>query len=408
MIEFELPESIRNIQNAVHQLAQNVFRPAARQGDREHGFSREFIKKLMKMGVSGGLATRMDTTGGPDDAAEVKDKTAPKKSQRNRIGVVLAEEMAWGDTGLILSLPGPGLGGPPVQLTGTKEQKERFLGMLQGEEPKYGAYALTEPGAGSDVARISTTARKDGDCYVINGTKCFITNGAKAAWNVVFATIDKTQGRAGHRAFVVTNDTPGFSVGKIEEKMGLRASETAELVYEDCRVPKDCLLGGEEHYERIGKGGFKTAMATFDATRPLVAAMGLGIARAAFEFSRDWARQNYDFSRPISRIRQKLELLASMERRLEAARMLCWRAAWMADEGIPNTKEASMAKAYSGTIATQVCYDAIQVMGPEGLSEDHLVEKWFRDIKVFDIFEGTGQVQRVVISKRLIPGIEQF
>jgi acyl-CoA dehydrogenase len=242
----------------------------------------------------------------------------------------------------------------------------------------------------------------------LNGRKCFITNGARASWTVIFATIDPTLGRAGHRAFVVEKGTPGFHVGRIEEKMGLRASETAELVLEDCRVPAENLLGGEERY--VSKEGFMTAMKTFDHTRPFVAAMACGIGRAAYEYACDFVKEHYVMSRPIPRYAAIAERLARVGRNLEAARTLVWRAAWMADEKLPNAKEASMAKALAGTAAIRACIEAIEICGAEGsIAREHqLLEKWFRDIKVYDIFEGTGQIQRVVISKRLISDLKSF
>jgi acyl-CoA dehydrogenase len=324
--------------------------------------------------------------------------------------VMLSEELATGDPALLLCLPGPGLGGPPVRNSATPEQKDRFFAPFKDMSHglKWGAYALTEPGAGSDVAGIRSSCRKDGKHWVINGRKCFITNGARASWNVVFATVDPSLGRAGHRAFVVEKGTPGFSVGKIEEKMGLRASETAELVFEDCRVPEENLLGGEERYQT--KEGFMTAMKTFDNTRPLVAAMAIGIGRAAYEYTTDFVKENYMLSRPIPRYASIVERLAIVGRTLSAARMMIWRAAWLADNEMENAKEASMAKALAGQAAIKACIEAIEICGAHGtIQEDHrLLEKWFRDIKVYDIFEGTGQIQRIVISKRLMPGLKAF
>jgi len=315
--------------------------------------------------------------------------------------------MAWGDISVLMSLPGPGLGGPPVLFTGTPEQKERFFAVFNQPGLHWGAYGLTEPGAGSDVAHIKTTARKDGSHWVLNGRKCYITNGGRADWVVVFATIDAKLGRAGHRAFVVERGTPGFSVGKIEDKMGLRASETAELVLEDCRVPTENLLGGEQHYEGGGTG-FMAAMKTFDSSRPMVAVLGIGIARAAYEATRDFVRDNYVLARPLPRYAVLADKLAAMKRLLDASRLMCWRAAWMADEGVPNAKEASMSKAYAAKAAMSVCRDAVQILGAHGLEQSRLVEKWYRDIKVFDIFEGTGQIQRIVISKRILKEIPTF
>jgi acyl-CoA dehydrogenase len=220
--------------------------------------------------------------------------------------------------------------------------------------------------------------------------------------------MDPALGRAGHRALVVEKGTPGFSVGRIEDKMGLRASETAELVFEDCRVPEENLLGGEERY--VTKEGFMTAMKTFDNTRPLVASMAIGIGRAAYEYARDFARSNYVLARHTPRYAAIAERLARVGRQLDAARMVTWRAGWMADEELPNAKEASIAKALAGQAAIRACIEAIEICGAEGtLAKDHqLLEKWFRDIKVYDIFEGTGQIQRVVVAKRLMPDLKAF
>ncbi len=395
-MEFRLSDSQHNVRQMVHWLAENEIRKVSLQADRAHGFEDDFLLKLKKMGVT------QDAAG----AAESSERDKGPK-QGNRTAAIASEEMAWGDASLIISLPGSGLGGPPVRMTGTPEQKERFLEPFQDPNVlRWGAYGLTEPQAGSDVSGIQTTARKDKDAYVLNGRKCYITNGARADWVVIFATVNASLGRAGHRAFVVEKGTPGFSVGKIEQKMGLRASETAELVLEDCRVPVENLLGGEAFYER--NDGFRTAMKTFDNTRPLVAAMAVGIGRAAFERARDFAKEAYWLSRPNPRYSVIQALLGKMERRLMAARLLVWKAASMADEGVPNTKEASMSKAFAAQVAQQVTIDAIEVMGAAGNTSDALLEKWFRDVKVFDIFEGTGQIQKIVIAKRLFDSIKTF
>lgn len=390
MIDFELTETQRAVRDFLHWVAEHEIRPVALQADEEGNVPLELLRRLKELGVT------LDTL--PGGGASGGDGEAPEH-QRNRLAVLAAEELAWGDAAVAISLPGAGLGGPPVQLMGTPEQKERFLGIFRDPEPRWGAYALTEPEAGSDVAAIRTTCRKEGDHWVLNGTKLFITNGARASWNVVFATIDPALGRAGHRVFVVERGTPGFTVGRIMEKMGLRASETAELLFDECRVPAENLLGGEERY-RQGEG-FRTAMQTFDGTRPMVAAMAVGIGRAAYEYTRDRLREELTLSRPIPRYGVIAERLSWMERELHAARLLVWQAASMADQRIPNSKEASMAKAYAGTVATRVCAAAVELLGAVGLRHDRWVEKWFRDIKVFDIFEGTGQVQRLVVARRL-------
>ncbi len=403
-IEFSLTKRQQETRDAIHELAERVIRPQSLEWDRAHTIPREFLGRMAAL--AGSLGSLSPTVELPEPG---------KRDERRERGgnvstLVGAEELSWGDPALLLSLPGPGLGGPPVRATGTSEQKARFFAPFKdlGSDPRWGAYALTEPGAGSDVAGIRTSCRRVGDAWLLNGRKCYITNGARASWVVVFATVDAALGRAGHRAFVVEAGTPGFSVGKIEEKMGLRASETAELVFDDCRVPDANLLGGEGAYR--SKEGFMTAMKTFDNTRPIVAAMALGVGRAAFDHARAFVREHYVLSRPIPRYAAIAERLARVGRQLEAARLVTYRAAWMADEGIPNAKEASMAKAMGGQAAIHACIQAVEICGAEGtIQGDHrLLEKWFRDIKVYDIFEGTGQIQRVVISKRILTNLRSF
>ena len=410
-IEFSLSKKQLEMREGIRGLAKNVIRPQALAWDRAGGIPEEFLRNMARLATSMGSNAMRSGLG---DETDEEKKDAEKRrgpSGSNLFGVLASEELAWGDGGLLLCLPGPGLGGPPVRGSGTPEQKKRFFGMfedLDGSPLKWGAYGLTEPNAGSDVSAIRTSCRKDGRHWVLNGRKCYITNGARAVWTVIFATIDPALGRAGHRAFVVEKGTPGFSVGRIEDKMGLRASETAELVLEDCRVSEDNLLGGDEKY--ITKEGFMTAMKTFDNTRPLVAAMACGIGRGAYEYACDFVKDNYVLGRPIPRYSAIVERLAKVGRSLEAARSLTWRAAWMADNGLANAKEASMSKAMAGQAAIKACIEAIEICGAEGsIARDHqLLEKWFRDIKVYDIFEGTGAIQRIVISKRLISDLKSF
>jgi acyl-CoA dehydrogenase len=407
-IEFSLTNRQRDLADMVHQFAETIVRPQCMQWDRDHGVPHDFLRRVVAMisAVGGGLSMGPSRGGAPEEY----DAAQKKKRQPALSTILSAEEMSWGDAGLLLCIPGPGLGGPPVLASGTPEQRERFFKIFDdmSTDLRWGAYALTEPGAGSDVAGIRTSCRKVGREWVLNGRKCYITNGARAAWNVVFATVDPALGRAGHRAFVVEKGTPGFSVGKIEDKMGLRSSETAELVFEDCRVPEENLLGGEDSYKT--KEGFMTAMKTFDTTRPLVAAMALGIGRAAYDYAVQFVKDHYMLSRPIPRYASIAERLARVGRGLAAARMTTWRAAWLADQGESNAKEASMCKALAGGASIRACIEAIEICGAEGsISQDHQpLEKWFRDIKVYDIFEGTGQIQRIVVSKRLLPDLKSF
>lgn len=406
MIEFELSTAQRLLHDTIRDLGKNVIRPNSLAWDRNKDIDRAFLGNFYNMSQSlrGSDNPLAEYNEGP------KQRDPNKPVQTNRTAAVGAEALAWADASIMLSLPGPGLGGPPVRASGTPEQKERYFSIFRdmSSELRWGAYGLTEPGAGSDVAGIRTSCRKDGKHWVLNGRKCYITNGGRAAWVVIFATVDPGLGRAGHRAFVVEHGTPGFSVGKIEDKMGLRANETAELVLEDCRVHEDCLLGGEASY--ASKEGFMTAMKTFDNTRPLVGAMACGIGRAAYEYARDFVKEHYLLGRPVPRYAAIAERLARVNRGLEAARLLVWKAVSMADQNQPNAREASMAKALAGQAAIRACIDAIEICGAHGtLSEDHaLLEKWFRDIKVYDIFEGTGQIQRVVISKRIVSDLRAF
>ena len=408
-IDFTLSKRQEELREAVHGFAKGIVRPESLKWDRAHGVSHDFLRNLLMMARSMGAGIALGPLADkPKDAQATSGEK--KKSQANMNAVLIVGELAWGDAALPLSVPGAGLGGPPIRASGTPEQKQRFLSIFDdmSTELRWGAYALTEPGAGSDVAGIRTSCRKDGSHWVLNGRKCYITNGGRASWNVVFATIDPALGRAGHRAFVVEKGTPGFSVGRIEDKMGLRASETAELVLEDCRVHEDCLLGGEESYRT--KEGFMTAMKTFDNTRPVVASMACGIGRAAYEYACDFVKDNYVLARPVPRYAAIAERLARVGRQLEAARLTAWRAAWLADNEQPNAKEASICKAMAGQAAIRACVESIEICGAEGsIAQEHqLLEKWFRDIKVYDIFEGTGNIQRIVISKRLMSDLKSF
>lgn len=405
MIEFSLSKKQQELKDGISNLGRYVIRPMSLEMDRNKEVPEPFLRNFMK------LASGFRSNDVAEAFGQETKRDTGKPSESNRTAAIGAEELAWADAAMLLCMPGPGLGGPPVRGSGTAEQKKRFFGVFRDMETgplQWGAYGLTEPNAGSDVAGIRTSCRRDGKHWVLNGRKCYITNGARAAWTVIFATVDSSLGRAGHRAFVVEKGTPGFFVGKIEEKMGLRANETAELVLEDCRVPEENLLGGEEAYQT--KEGFMTAMKTFDNTRPLVAAMAVGIGRAAYEYARDFVKDNYVLARPIPRYAAIAERLARVSRRLEAARVLYMRATYMADAQIPNAKEASMAKAAAGQAATAACIDAIEICGAHGtLATEHaLLEKWFRDIKVYDIFEGTGNIQRIVISKRILSNLKAF
>lgn len=310
--------------------------------------------------------------------------------------LLLAEELSYWDRGVAVALPGPGLGEPAVLAMGTPEQKRRFLGpFLDPDRPRWGSLAMTEPGAGSDVAAISTRARREGDTYVLDGAKSFAANAGRADWIVVFATIDPALGRAGHRAFVVERGTPGLGHFVAERKMGLKAYESTSFTLEGCRVPAENLLGGEARDAR--GAGFRGAMRSFNATRPLVAAMAVGMGRAAFDEALRFACERGTVG--DARVRDRLE---RVRRKLRAARLLCLRAAWLADRGQPNALEASMAKAVAPAAALEAASLGMEILGLVGGRGDHLVEKLFRDVKAMDIVEGTGQIQRIVMARHLV------
>jgi len=327
---------------------------------------------------------------------------------------VQAEELCWGDAGLYLRMPFAGLGGSAVAAAGTKEQKQRFLSVFQADgPPAWGAMAITEPGAGSDSAAIETTARLDGDEWVLDGIKIFCTGGegastAPGGFVVVWATVDKSAGRGGIKAFVVPSGTPGMSLVGLEKKLGIRASDTATLRFEGCRVPKANLLGSAEvkrDSKAAGDKGFKGAMATFDASRPIVAAMAVGVGRAALdclkeELAREGVVVRYDAA-PTEQTALERDVI-QMEAELQAARLLTWRAASMMNRGRPNNLEASMAKAKAGLAVTKITQKAVEWLGPRGYSKQLLVEKWMRDAKINDIYEGTQQINLLIVARRIL------
>ena len=322
---------------------------------------------------------------------------APNKGNSAVAQVLLAEEGAYWDRGIGVAMPGPGLGEPPILSMGTPEQKERFLSpFVNPQRPIWGAFAMTEPSGGSDVANIKTRARREGDYWVLNGAKSFSGNSGRAEWIVVFATIDPALKRAGHRAFVVERGTPGLGDFRTEKKMGLKAYESTSFFLSECRVPMANLLGGEAYYEQKS-GGFKGAMNTFNAGRPAIAGMAVGIGRAALDEAAAFMLANglaSDF-----RLRDRLE---RSRRKLKAALMMALHAAWLADQRQSNMVQASVSKAMAPPAAFEAASFAMEVLGLAGGRGDHLIEKLFRDVKALDIVEGTGQIQRVVMARHLV------
>lgn len=392
-INFTLSKSQQAFREYAHQVAVEEMRPISLECDRSEKVPESFFLAMQQRFWAGSAGqARMQ-------AAEGEEK------QENVLSLLSQEEMAWGDAGLSTAIPGPGLAAPPILSQGTLEQQARFLGPYLDGQLHWGALALTEPGIGSDVSGIATTAVLDGDEWVLNGHKHYITNGARADLVITFATIDKSLGREGIRPFVVPKGTPGLIVGRIEEKMGLRASQTAELIYENCRIPKDYLLAGRG--EKSKKAGFKAAMGTLDATRPMVGALAVGLARASYEMTCQWVKEELPKGYPAQK-RQAIEAeLEELGQELQMARFLVWRAGWMADKRIPNSKEASMSKAYAGALVMKVTSAGVRISAPGENSEmKQFLSKWFRDAKIFDIFEGTAQIQRLVIARRLFPEID--
>jgi len=303
--------------------------------------------------------------------------------------------MCWGDVGLLLSMPRQGLGNSAIASVATDEQLERFKGT-------WAAMAITEPSFGSDSAAITTTAVKDGDSYVLNGEKIFVTSGDRADSVVVWATLDKSLGRAAIKSFVVPKSLPGIRVERLEHKLGIRASDTAVIVLENCRVPAENLLGSPEIDT---KQGFAGAMATFDNTRPLVAGMAVGCARAALEDIRallEKAGVEIDYDRPAQAQSAAAATFLQMEADWEAALLLTLEAAWLADNRKPNSMEASMAKAKAGRVGNDITLRCVELASTLGYSETELLEKWSRDSKILDIFEGTQQIQQLIVARRLL------
>lgn len=394
-MKLDLDERTRGLLDVIRSMGAEYFRPLGMEADRKAEPlppDHPFFEMIWRSGYGGGaLAAEPEELGGNGKATTT--------DYRHVRGCVLAEEASYWDRGVAVSLPGPGLGGPPVSLMGTPEQKERFLGIFKDRNgpPLWAAFAMTEPGAGSDVARIQTLCRKDGDDWILKGTKMFSSNSKRASWVVAFATTDPSLGRAGHRAFVVEKGTPGFEVIRVEKKMGVRAYETCTFVLEDCRVPADNLLGGEAYYEE--RRGFKGAMASFNATRPLIAANGVGVARAAFDIARDFVKGDYPHN---SRRSRALERLTEMRRAIERSRLLCLYASWLLDKGESNALEASIAKLHTPPVALRSVGLAMEILGEAAVLKDRLLEKLYRDVKVIDIVEGAQQVQRIIVARRLV------
>ena len=396
MINLDDPKKLVQLRDQAHQVAMNMLRPISRKYDAaEHAYPKELdllaamIDGIAESGASSGAG-----------AAGVKRDDEERKpgvrNGTNLASVMSIAEMCWGDVGLLLSLPRQGLGNSAIASVADAEQQERFAGV-------WASMAITEPGTGSDSANIQTTARLDGDEYVINGEKIYVTSGERCDAVVVWATLDRSLGRAAIKSFVVLKGTPGMEVERLEHKLGIRSSDTAAIRFVDCRVPKENLLGSPDI--DTSSGGFAGAMATFDNTRPLVAAMAIGCARASLDLTRDLLERagvTIDYDRPAQVQSAAAATYLRMEADWESARLLMLQAAWMADNGKPNSLEASMAKAKAGRVGSDITLSCVELCGSVGYGEGELLEKWARDSKILDIFEGTQQIQQLIVARRVL------
>ena len=407
-IEFEAPKPMAQAQFVLNTVAQEMMRPKSRYFDEhEHDIPWDYIEFMhtaMKS-MSGGLVPK------EEKAAEGKEKRPPIGYQ------VLAgqiEMLAWGDVGMYLILPGGGLGAAAVQAAGSPDQRARFLARFAADKPTFAAMCMTEAGAGSDTSAIRARAILDEATkeWVINGEKIFVTAGDKSlteyeklgkGFIVVWASIDPTAGRAGMRAFVIEAGTPGMKVVKLEHKLGIRVSDTAVISLVDARVPYENVLGSPTVEKNTT--GFKGAMATFDATRPLVAASGIGVARAALDFVKEKLAENgiqIRYGLPRQKMTSIERDVIDMEIMVKSAWLMVIKAVWMADNRKPNALESSMSKVRAGDVSTKVTQKAVEILGPLGYNREFLVEKWFRDAKITDIYEGTGQINRLVVARQIL------
>jgi len=378
MIGFELTQEQVALQDMARKFAANEIRPKAVEYDHAAKFPEDILEKAFSLGLMSGFI--------PEEYGGLGLSALD--------ACIMDEELAWGCTGIATSLTCNGLALSPILIAGTDEQKKKFVAPF-AEKLQYASFCLTEPGAGSDVGGIATTAKKEGDSYLLNGRKCFMTNASYASQYTVFASTDRSKGHKGLSAFVVPRSLPGVSVGKKEDKMGQRASDTADVLLEDVKVPAENLLGKEGE-------GFKIAMITLDYARPSVAAFAVGVARAAFELAMQYSKERVQFGVPIAMNQAIHFLLADMAMEIEAARLLTYKGAWLLDKGKRNTKESSFAKAFASDLAMRVTTDAVQIYGGYGYMRDYPVEKLMRDAKLLQIYEGTSQIQRMVIAKEIM------
>jgi alkylation response protein AidB-like acyl-CoA dehydrogenase len=385
VIGFQLTDEQEQMRQLARRFTEREIRPVAAEYDESDETPWPVLQKAAQVGL---LSYRYPEEYGGGGAPDILTSC------------LVVEELAWGCLGIAVAITGAGLAAVPITIAGTDEQKARYIPWFCGaDNVRLGAFALTEPEAGSDAASVHTTAVRDGDHYVLNGQKRFITHGGIADLYAIFATVDPKLGHQGITVFIVEKDTPGLSAGKKEDKMGMRACHTGDVILEDVRVPVENRLGEEGE-------GFVIAMKSFEHTRPIVAACAVGVARAAYEYAFQYARERVQFGKPIMAKQAIRFMLADMATEIDAARLLTWRAAWRADQGLPCNVQASMAKAFAADMAMRTTTNAVQILGGYGYMREYPVEKWMRDAKILQIVEGTSQIQKVVISQMLAMGME--
>lgn len=377
MVDFTLTDEQKDLREMAHNFAENEIRPVAWEYDKDGTWPQEIIDKAWEVGL---MNTHIEEEYGGAGLDYLS-------------GCLIEEELGWGCSGIGTSLAANGLAAAPIQVGGSEETKKKYLEMLT-ESPKMAAFCLTEPDAGSDVAGMKTRADKKGDKYVLNGSKCFITNGQYADFYTVYAKTDPEAGSRGITAFVVDRQD-GITIDKKEDKMGQRASNTATVTFNDVEVPAENMIGEENK-------GFKLAMMTLDRTRPGVAAMAVGIARAAMEAAADYSKERQQFGVPIAMHQAIQFLIADMAVKVDASRLLTWQSAVQLDQGIRNTLTSSEAKRFAADSAMEVTTDAVQVFGGYGFIKEYPVEKFMRDAKIMQLYEGTSQIQRMVIAREIL------
>jgi acyl-CoA dehydrogenase len=406
LINLEIPRKFEFLVSQAHQVATEVFRSNSRKYDEaEHSYPKELdmlaavIEGMNEGGALSGAGAGA-VGGGSNGSSRAKDDRDGNRNGSNMASLLGLIELCWGDVGLLLTMPKQGLGQAAIAAVANEEQLKRFGG-------KWAAMAITEPEAGSDSAAIRTTATLDESDpahpeYVLNGEKIFVTAGDRAELIVVWATLDRNQGRAAIKSFVVERDNPGLKLDRLEHKLGIRASDTANFVLDNCRIPRENLLGSPDV---APKGGFSGVMQTFDNTRPLVAGMAIGVARACLERTRELLTEagiEIDYDAPPHVQSAAASEFIAMESDWESARLLTLQAAWMADNKKPNSLQASMAKAKAGRTGTDIALRCVALAGSVGYGEGELLEKWARDVKILDLFEGTQQIQLLIISRLLL------